>query len=260
MIDSHIHLDADQYADPSSTIKRAQDAGVRAVIVPGVSPASNRAVLGLARRFPGFVRAALGFHPERYELTDREFEATVAMIRAERESICAIGEVGMPWYGDRAHDEGLRARARQRLDAVAVLAIELYLPLILHAPHESAAEALQIVTDAGSPRAVFHWHKSDEATTRAIIDAAHYISITPEIVYRERDRELARVVPLSQLLVETDGPWQYGNPFAGHTTEPTMVRNVVAQIAELRGETFETIRDITTANAIRLFCLGLSDS
>jgi Tat protein secretion system quality control protein TatD with DNase activity len=57
MIDSHVHLDADQYPDPSGAIKRALDAGVSAMIVPGIGPASTRRVLELARSFPpSFIR------------------------------------------------------------------------------------------------------------------------------------------------------------------------------------------------------------
>jgi TatD DNase family protein len=252
MIDTHIHLDADQYADPSSTIKRAREAGVRGVVVPGTGPASNRAVLALARRFPGFVHAALGFHPERYELTDRDFEATVGMIRAERAGVSAIGEVGLPWYGEGARDPAVRERAARMLAEGARLARELDLPMILHAPHESAAQALQIIAEAGVVSAVFHWHKSDEATTRAIIEAGYFISITPEVVYRERDRDLARIVPLSQLLVETDGPWQYGDRFAGRATEPDMIRDAIDALAQLKGESFESVRGATNANASRL--------
>jgi TatD DNase family protein len=111
MIDTHIHLDADQYADPADLIKRAREAGVRALVVPGSGPASNHAVLDLAWRFPDFANPALGFHPERYDHTDRDFEATVAMIDRERETICAIGEVGLPWYGDQARDRAVRERA-----------------------------------------------------------------------------------------------------------------------------------------------------
>jgi TatD DNase family protein len=136
---------------------------------------------------------------------------------------------------------------------MAGLAHELHLPLILHAPHASAAKALQIITEAGAPRAVFHWHKSDEATTRAIIDAGYFISITPEVVYRKRDRELAQIVPLSQLLVETDGPWQYRDRFEGHQTEPTMIRDAIAAIAEIKRKSFESVREATSANASRLF-------
>src|ERR1700682_6003768 len=102
MIDSHVHLDAEQYPDPSGSIKRALNAGVTAMVVPGTGPASNRKVIDLARKYPGVVYPALGFHPERFEQTDLDADAVLAMIARERTSICAIGEVGLPWYGERA--------------------------------------------------------------------------------------------------------------------------------------------------------------
>src|SRR5713226_1721436 len=102
MIDSHVHLDAEQYPDPSGAIKRALDAGVTAMVVPGVGPASNRKVMDLARKFPGIVYPAIGFHPERFEQTDLDADAVLDMIARERDSICAVGEVGLPWYGEQS--------------------------------------------------------------------------------------------------------------------------------------------------------------
>jgi TatD DNase family protein len=256
MIDSHIHLDADQYADPSATIKRAREAGVRAIVVPGVSPASNHKVLALARRFDGFVRAALGFHPEHEELTDDDLETTVATIRRERERIVAVGEVGMPWYGDGARDPARVARATRVLETMAALARELDLALILHAPHQSAADALAIARVAGVKRGVFHWHKSDETSTRAILDAGYFISLTPEVVYRQRDRELAKLVPLSHLVVETDGPWQYGGAFTGQPTGPWMIRDAIEAIAEIKSIAFKIAADGIIENTSALFSTG----
>ncbi|HYA34543.1 MAG TPA: TatD family hydrolase, partial [Candidatus Binataceae bacterium] len=80
MIDTHIHLDADQYADVSDLIKRSRAAGVDAVVAVGSSPDSNRRVLALAEAYRGFVHPALGMHPERADLSDADFEATLAMI------------------------------------------------------------------------------------------------------------------------------------------------------------------------------------
>lgn len=257
MIDTHIHLDADQYADPASVIKGAREGGVRALIVPGTGPASNEAALALARRFPRFVYSAIGFHPERYDLTDRDFEATVASIKRERANICAIGEVGMPWYGDHAQDAAVRERAHARLVQLATLARDLDLPLILHAPHQSAGEALAIILEGGAARAVFHWHKSDDVTTRAILDAGYFISITPEVAFRDRDRALAQLIPQSRLLVETDGPWPHGGQFTGRATEPAMIRDTIAAIADLKGESFEAIRAQTTSNAVTLFGIAI---
>jgi TatD DNase family protein len=256
MIDSHVHLDADQYADPGGPIKQALEAQVVAMVAPGTGPGSNRRVLELALRNPQVVHAAIGFHPEHYELTENDADEVLETIERERKSICAVGEVGLPWYGERARDSAVVRRARRTLARFAAAATTHDLPLILHAPHRSAAEALEIVRAARVRRAVFHWHKSDEATTRAIVAAGYFISLTPEVVYRERDQELARMLPLEKMLVETDGPWPYGGPFAGRLTTPAMIKDVVAAIAHLKCATFEEIATATTANARWLFGIG----
>ncbi len=253
MIDTHVHLDAQQYPDPSACIKRALYAGVTAMVVPGVGPDSNRKVIDLARQHPAIVYPALGFHPEHLDLTDLDADEVADMIARERNSICAIGEVGLPFYGDRANDATVDAHAKIRLARFARLAAELDLALILHAPHQRAAEALAIIRDAHVRRAVFHWHKSDEQTTRAIIDAGYFISLTPEVAYRERDQELARMLPSNRMLVETDGPWPYGGQFAGRPTEPAFIKDTVAAIAHLRCATIDDIATSTTANARALF-------
>ena len=253
MIDSHVHLEADQYPDPSGAIKRARDAGVSAMVVPGVGPASNRAVFELAKKYPRVILPALGFHPERFEHSEDDCREVLDMIERERDSICAIGEVGLPRYGDRASDAAVLNAAKVTLARFAAAAVALDLPLIVHAPHARAAEALAIIREAGVTRAVFHWHKSDEQTTRAIINAGYLVSLTPEVAYRARDQDLARMLPANRILVETDGPWPYGGQFAGRLTEPAMIREVVAAIAHLRCTTFQEIAAATTANARALF-------
>jgi TatD DNase family protein len=256
MIDSHVHLDADQYPDPSGTIKRANDTGVSAMVVPGIGPASNRKAIELARKYPGVIYPAVGFHPEQAEHSEDDAIEALETITRERDSIRAVGEVGLPWYGGGAGDAGAQDAAKQRLARFAQAAAAMDLALILHAPHRCAGEALAIIREAGVKRAVFHWHKSDEQTTRAIIDAGYFISLTPEVAYRERDRDLARMLPLDRILVETDGPWPYGGQFAGRLTEPAMIKDVVAAIAHLRCTTFDEIAAATTANARALFRIG----
>lgn len=254
MIDSHIHLDADQYDDVAGLIKRAQAAGVEAVVVPGTDPyISDRSALGLSMEFPLFVYPALGFHPERYDLNEDDANEFMALCIDRCDSVCAIGEVGLPYYGEQAARADVKQQARRNLAMFADMAVDLELPLILHCPHETAAEALRIIRDVKVLRAVFHWHKSDEATTRAILQAGYFISLTPEVVYRERDQALARIVPLSQMMVETDGPWPYKGPFAGRMTEPTMVADTVAAIAAIKGESVDEVARATTMNAQRLF-------
>jgi TatD DNase family protein len=174
----------------------------------------------LARRFPGLVYAAAGLHPELPKMQAQDIDVLVDTVRGQRASICAIGEVGIPYYGPRAAIAERQALAREVLERCASIATELDLAIILHAPHQTAAVALEIVKAAGVRRAVFHWHKSDPAITRAILDAGYYVSLTPEVAWRERDRELARLAPLDQMVVETDGPYRHERVFPAMQTVP----------------------------------------
>ncbi len=223
------------------------------MVAPGTGGASNRRVIELSRRYPKVVYAACGFHPERFDLTDADLEEALETIRRERDSLCAVGEVGMPWYGDRARDPRLIARARRVLERCASAAVEADLPMIIHAPHDSAREALGIIKEAGVRMAVFHWHKSDDSTTRAILDAGYFISLTPEVAYRDRDIRLARMVPLESMLLETDGPWPYRGPFEGRATEPAMVLDAAGAVARALSLEREMVGAMTTANARKLF-------
>jgi TatD DNase family protein len=220
--------------------------------VVGSDPATNEAVLALARSQPA-VRPGLGFHPERLDLTDAEMDAVEAQVEAHRAELIALGEVGLPWYGleDRPDAVALAARSRQRLGRLLALAARLDLPVSLHAPHGAAADALELLGRGGRP-AVFHWHKAEPAVTRRIVEAGHFVGITPEIAYRDRDRALVQAVPLSQLVTESDGPW----PYRGRRGEPAMVADVAAAIAEVRRLPADEVAAALAANARRAFGLA----
>src|SRR5678816_193158 len=95
----------------------------------------------------------------------------------------------------------LMERGRRRFERLLNLAVRFDLPVIVHAPHGAAQMALHALKAKGVERAIFHWHKSPLDVTRAILDAGYLVSVTPEVVYRERDRELVEAVPLESLLV-----------------------------------------------------------
>src|SRR5439155_30982 len=84
------------------------------------------------------------------------------------------------------------------LGRLLALASRWDLPVALHAPHGAAVGALEALKRHQIERAVFHWHKAPAEVTRAIVDAGYLISVSPEVVYRERDREMVAAVPLDE--------------------------------------------------------------
>ena len=253
LIDVHCHLDAPDYHDVETVCRQSHQAGVEAIVAVGTGYASNERILTLQQQYPGQVLAALGLHPERLDSSWQELEAVVEQVRRHRCRVMAIGEIGLPHYALR----GQRMSAEQAAQAEAFLhalvkhAVQLGLPVALHAPHEAAHVALQIVQRYQPPSALFHWHKSDPTTTAAICAAGYFISVTPEICYRERDRELVRATPLGNLLLETDGPWPYEGEFDGQRTTSALVLRVAQEVARLKGISLADVQEITSTNARR---------
>ncbi|MCM3714750.1 TatD family hydrolase [Alkalihalobacillus oceani] len=241
MIDAHIHLDHYDSHNLYDEIERWHEAGITGVIAVSKDLPSSYQTLALQQRFPDFVHACIGFHPE-YPLPGaRDFAEWRRLLQAERARITAIGEIGLPHYElanlpDRLEDH--LAFVSQILDE----AVAHGLPVALHAVHDKAALMLQLLQTKGIAEAHFHWLKAPPAVVRQIAAAGYYISLTPEVCYRQRDQQLARLVPARQLLIETDGPWRYDGPFSGQETTPLFLQSVVQQLAALFGTAESTIR------------------
>jgi TatD DNase family protein len=203
---------------------------------------------------------AMGFHPDWVQLGDLDLELVETQITAHHSRLVALGEVGLPWYClEGATDAaGFMARGRQRLNRLLALAERYDLPVILHAPHGAAVGALAALKARGIERAVFHWHKAPVEVTRDIVDAGYLVSVTPELVYRERDRALVEAVPLESLLVESDGPWPYQGEFTGVRSGPWLVSRVAEEVAKIKGLPVDEVTYQISANTCQLFDLVCS--
>lgn len=257
VIDTHCHLHDDAYRDLRATLDRARAAGVWGVVGVGCDPRSNAATLAAAAASPRSVWPALGFHPERVDLTDEDLERVEAQVAEHHARLVAVGEVGLPWYSleGAADAAALMTRARRRLDRMLALAARYDLAVSLHAPHGAAVGALEALRRHGVERAVFHWHKAPADVTRAIVDAGYMVSVTPEVVHRDRDRDLVAAVPLPSLLVESDGPWRYAGEFEGVPSGPWLVGRVAEEVAKIVRRPVEEVVERVSANACRLFGL-----
>ncbi len=257
IIDSHCHIHDPAFADLRETLRIALAHDVWGVVAVGGDPDTNARTLEAAAAAPKSVWACLGFHPDTPSLTDEDLELVEAQVSKHHPRIVGIGEIGLPWYSleGAADAAGLMARGRARLGRLLGLAARWDLPVALHAPHGAAVGALEALKRHRIERAVFHWHKAPAEVTRAIVEAGYFVSVTPEVVYRERDRELVQSVPLDSLLVESDGPWKYRGEFEGLPSGPWFASRVAEEIAKLKQMPVEDVMFWLSANTCRLFDL-----
>jgi TatD DNase family protein len=254
LVDTHSHIYVDRFAgDIDQVIANAREAGVEAIVVPTTRPSEIAEALALAERFPE-VKVAAGVHPHHAHEVDDADLAEIERV-AEEGRVVAIGEIGLDYYYDFAPRERQHEVFRRQLR----MAKRLGLPAAIH-NRESDEDLLRIIEEEqdGSLRFQLHCFSSDIPTLERALALGGMISFTGNITYSKSTLDdVVRAVPGDRLMVETDAPYLTPVPYRGRRNEPGHVALVAAKVAELRGETIDAIKQMTTANARRFFNLTL---
>ncbi|MEK6578775.1 MAG: TatD family hydrolase, partial [Bdellovibrionota bacterium] len=147
-----------------------------------------------------------------------------------------------------------------RLEEQLHLAIVLKKPVVIHS-RDAEEDLLLLLThyakrvSTGVIPGMIHCFSGTRTFGQACLDLGFYISFSGIITFKNAEslRECAREFPLDRILVETDSPYLAPIPHRGKKCEPSMVRLTANKLAEVRGITFETVAEATTANAKRFF-------
>ena len=267
LFDTHAHLQLREFnSDRDAVLKRAEDAGVAGLLVPGVDVATSEAAIDLAASAPA-VSAAAGCHPHDARFMDDAALARLAEL-ARHPQVVAVGEIGLDFYRNLSpHDKQVSVFQRQLETAAEVAkpvavhcreAKETLFPLM-----EAWAQRLGCSLPNGRPLGVLHSFSEELELAERYVELGFLISIHTSVTYPKAQQlqEVARRLPLETLVVETDSP--YGPPQSRRgrrpdgrppgRNEPAYVAEAIAKIAELRNEPIERVAEATTENAHRLF-------
>lgn len=260
MIDTHCHIDEEAFdADREAVIARQRKEGVEAMIVPGVNVRSIDTVMDVCKTHPGYCFPALGLHPEDVKENWQEQLAIIEQaIRAHRDKLVAIGEIGLDYYWDKTYKEAQQEVLRHQL----LLARELDLPVILH-NREATEDILRIVQEIGG-RGVFHCFNGSKEVAQQILYMGFYLGIGGVLTFKncklaDTLKELTITNHQSsitnRLLLETDAPYMSPVPHRGERNESRFMRHVAERLALVFDTTPEQIIAQTTKNAKQLFKL-----
>lgn len=252
MIDTHIHLDEEAYApDREEVIARQREAGVEAMIVPGVNAASIEGIFAVAHNHPGYCYPALGFHPQDVKADWQEQWTIIEQaIRAHKEEIVAIGEIGFDYYWDTTFKDEQREVFRRQLD----LAAELNLPVMIHS-REATEDTLNVLKTA-RVRGVIHCFNGSKEVAQQYLQMGFYLGIGGVLTFKNcKLSETLEVVPLDRLVLETDGPYLAPTPHRGERNESRLMIHVAERLAQVYNCSVEQIIETTSRNARQLFAI-----
>jgi TatD DNase family protein len=260
LIDAHTHLDAcgaRDGADVRAIVDRAAAVGVGTVVTIADDLDSARWVTRAADWDPR-VYAAVALHPTRAGALDDAARAEIERLVAHPR-VVAVGETGMDLYWPERLDGCAPPDVQREAFAWHIdLAKRCGKPLMIH-NREADAEVLDVLAAEGAPDAViFHCFSSDSAMARRCVDGGWLLSLSGTVSFRNAWalREAVRLIPVEQLLVETDAPFLTPHPYRGAANEPYCLPYTVLAIAELLERRPEDVARITTRNARRVYGLA----
>ncbi len=253
LIDSHCHLNYD-YAPKSAEdlVREARANGVSHLLTIGTDLGTIGEVQALSERFEN-VFHTIGVHP--HDGSTLAEDQVPVLEKAARHAKCrAIGEIGLDYYYENSSREAQRSSLELQLD----LALRLKLPIVVHS-RDGEEDLLPLLARyakscSGDP-GVIHCFTGTTAFGKACIDLGFYVSFSGILTFKNADgvREAAKAYPLDRLLVETDSPFLAPVPYRGKKCEPSMVRATAIKLAEVKGQSIDTVAEVTTRNSRALF-------
>ena len=257
LIDSHCHIAGPEFVDDlDQVITRARDAGVGRAFV--ILAADDQPELEQANQVSarwGDVRFSIGVHPHaagKFASDPEEAAREVSGAIDAQPLSRAIGEIGLDYHYDFAPREVQQQVFREQIR----LAHRLKRPIVIHT-REAEDDTFRILTEerASEIGGVFHCFTGDREMARRALDIGFHLSLAGIVTFPRalELKEVARMVPLDRLLIETDSPFLARVPHRGKRNEPAHVARVAEVIADLRNSSAEAVAEATCENFDRLF-------
>lgn len=257
-VDSHAHLEIITDTAPNSSevgeiLKQAKSVGVDRVMQVGYSAEQSRWCVEAAEFWNESVLAAVALHPNEAPIVENlEKDLKVIEELANHPRVRAIGETGLDYF--RTPPE-LRKRQQEAFKWHIELAKKTKKALVIH-DRDSHEDVLSVLREVGAPdKTIFHCFSGDVEMAKTCIDRGYILSFAGTMTFKNAPqlRDAVKLVPITQLLVETDSPFLAPMPHRGSLNTPANIATIVRAIAEERGDDLAFLATSLGSNAERLF-------
>jgi TatD DNase family protein len=257
-VDAHAHLEivtdaAFDSKEVADVIAEAKSVNVDRIVQVGYSAEQSRWCVNAAEKWNTSVLAAVALHPNEAPVVE-DLDADLKIIEqlAQHPRVRAIGETGLDYF--RTPTE-LRARQQESFKWHIDLAKRMNKALVIH-DRDSHDDVLSVLSEVGAPeKTIFHCFSGDVAMAKICIERGYILSFAGTLTFKNAPelREAVKLVPLDQLLVETDSPFLAPTPHRGAGNTPAQIANIVRAMAAERDQDLAELASALSDNAERIF-------
>ena len=257
-VDAHAHLEivtdaAFDSKEVADVIAEAKSVNVDRIVQVGYSAEQSRWCVNAAEKWNTSVLAAVALHPNEAPVVE-DLDADLKIIEqlAQHPRVRAIGETGLDYF--RTPTE-LRARQQESFKRHIDLAKRMNKALVIH-DRDSHDDVLSVLSEVGAPeKTIFHCFSGDVEMAKICIERGYVLSFAGTLTFKNAPelREAVKLVPLDQLLVETDSPFLAPTPHRGAGNTPAQIANIVRAMAAERDQDLAELASALSDNAERIF-------
>lgn len=251
LIDTHCHLDKDDYSNIEEII---ENMGNNIMIISGVDDKSNLEVIQYIEKYPN-IYGMIGIHPNCLDvLTENSFNILEKYVNHPK--IVGVGEIGLDYHYPDINKDSQKKIFIKQLE----IAKRYNKPIIIHS-RDSYQDTYNIIKDCYTEnmKIVFHCYSYSKESAIELKKMGVKFGIGGVITFKnsKKLKEVVEILEMEDILLETDSPYLAPEPFRGQQNEPKNVKYVASKLAELKNCSYSEIAKITTKNAIEQFDLRL---
>lgn len=245
---THTHLNSKElYSQRDIFIKHALDNNVDYIVVAGYDLPSSKYAVEIAQEYP-FIYATVGISPnDCLETTDADLNEIEALL--QNPCVVALGEIGLDYYWEDVPHDKQKDIFQKQID----IAKKHDKPIVIHA--RDAYEDTYRILKQAAHRGIMHCYSGSVEMAKRYIEIGFKISLAGPVTFKNArvPKEVATVIGIDHLMIETDCPYLAPHPFRGKLNEPANVVYIAQEIAKLKNMEIEDVARITTFNAKRMF-------
>ncbi len=255
IFDTHAHYDDERYSeDLDLVIKDNYENGVKKIVNASYDLPSSAKSKQLADKYD-MIYFAVGIHPEGVrDSIDSDMQILEDMVKnnIDNHKFVAIGEIGLDYHYTKENVELQKQYFIRQLD----IAQKYNLPVIIHS-RDASQDMYHILIDKKyeKMKIVFHCFQPTDEISRLVISRGYMIGVGGNMTYKRSNHsiELVKLIPLNQIMVETDAPYMSPTPVRGTRNVSKNIKYVIERLAEIKEVDVNILEEILYDNSMKFF-------